>query len=1229
MDELDPTIPLPPPSDSPRTGSPPSKSKGWQPPSTEELQAQLPQYEITALLGRGGMGAVYKGTQKNLDRPVAIKILPPDMDEDDSGANFTERFKNEARAMAKLSHPGIVAVFDFGETADGLLYIVMEFIEGTDVQKMVSEQGRLHSEHAMAITAHVCDALRYAHERGIIHRDIKPANIMVGYDGVVKVADFGLAKIDQGGTSGLTRSGMAMGTLHYMAPEALMLGSSVDQRADIYAVGVMLYYMLTGKLPQGMFELPSLQVPGLDPRYDGIIAKALRDDRSIRYQSTADLRRDLDAILTQPVVKVEPGTREAQPALPTDVRPQRPEGRQRVDHRSPERIEIRVERRSPPLLWVAALVLGGFATWSVWFRPKTATSEQPVTATAHAGPDVPPPSIPVPDTSPISSTAGSPASSLPPPQANMLPSKSGPVANTPPPAATKLVPPVPPTTAAGKVLNALPATGWRSMITDMAWLQKQPGITLLPDGWLRLEQTAIPLGRSKNVVIRSKVKRAIGVTQAYTPLRWSTEVDGSQTHLRAVIVRGASLAIGRASTDLKQPGWSNRGLTDQSLPQPQDDGEHELAFAAIGSTISAYWDGKLVATVQDASCQGDQFGLHAIHPAMLKDPEWLPLDESGNPVPTEIVAPSNPAAPALPKTFRLGSSVVTKDKPFVNSIGMRFVPVPGTKVLMCVHPTRKRDFAEFAATDASLPTFWQYRHPQTMRETEVNLCPASNVSWVEAKAFCDWLGRKEGHAYRMPTDREWSFAVGIGNLENESETPRTLSEGVKGVFAWGTQWPPPDNAANLADTSAAKIPGQQLIPGFADGYAYLSPVMSFQPNDLGIYDLAGNVSEWCEDWVDEQKQQRTMRGGAFNLFLPNILLASHRNQNLPERRSPNYGFRCVIELPDSSVASPSVSNIGPSARTAAAPATAHTSGTSYEWIDGKGRRITAGFVRTDNTTVVIRTNGKEVPVPLSSLSEESRQLASRLAAASVPDKAKQDAPFTNSLGMKFVPVPGTKVLFGIHETRRKDFETFCSETGYSSAYWHSQPNGLLAGHEADHPVVGVSWNDAQSFCSWLTQKTGITHRLPTDHEWSCAVGVGDEEAKTPDATPEQLNLQIQNEYPWGRSFPPPDHSGNLADRECGKMFSNQTVLFSYNDGFATTAPVMSFKPNAFGIYDLEGNVSEWCSDLHNDKMQFRVFRGGHWLASAPNILMSSARMRNTVIAHVPTLGFRVVMEPTP
>ena len=242
----------------------------WVPPSAEHLGKLLPQYEIEALVGRGGMGAVYKGKQRALDRPVAIKILPPEVDDED--ASYTQRFKNEAKIMARLSHPAIVPVYDFGETSEGQLYFVMEFIGGTDVHQMIQQQGRLPPEHALAITAHVCDALAYAHKNGVIHRDIKPSNVLINMDGQVKVADFGLAKMDDSSqSSGLTKSGMAMGTPDFVAPETLMLGVNVDGRADLYAVGVMLYQMLTGNVPRGMFKLPSVMIREIDPRFDAIV----------------------------------------------------------------------------------------------------------------------------------------------------------------------------------------------------------------------------------------------------------------------------------------------------------------------------------------------------------------------------------------------------------------------------------------------------------------------------------------------------------------------------------------------------------------------------------------------------------------------------------------------------------------------------------------------------------------------------------------------------------------------------------------------------------------------------------------------------------------------------------------------------------------------------------------------------------------------------------------------
>jgi serine/threonine protein kinase len=202
---------------------------GWEPPLPEDLQKMLPQYEITGIIGRGGMGAVYKARQKNLDRVVAIKLLPESFTRGNDELKFAARFKQEARAMAKLDHPAIVSVFDFGETEQDQLYFVMEFIDGMDIHQYLSQHGGvLPQDHALSIAAHVLDALEYAHNHGIVHRDIKPANILLNHEGRVKIADFGLAKSftesEDSSAPALTMTGMALGTPDFVAPEALDCG---------------------------------------------------------------------------------------------------------------------------------------------------------------------------------------------------------------------------------------------------------------------------------------------------------------------------------------------------------------------------------------------------------------------------------------------------------------------------------------------------------------------------------------------------------------------------------------------------------------------------------------------------------------------------------------------------------------------------------------------------------------------------------------------------------------------------------------------------------------------------------------------------------------------------------------------------------------------------------------------------------------------------------------------
>jgi serine/threonine protein kinase len=260
------------------------------PPSIEELAPKFPQFELLELVGRGGMGAVYKARQKGLDRLVALKVLPAQTGRDPS---WSERFNREARALAKLAHPGIVGVHDFGQ-ADGLAYFVMEYVDGSNLRAVIQARSANPAE-ALRIVMQICDALQYAHEEGIVHRDIKPENILIDKRGRVKIADFGLAKLlegDRGGVT-LTKTMQTMGTPHYMAPEQWEKPQQVDHRADIFSLGVVFYELLTGELPLGRFQPPSKKVQ-VDVRLDEVVLRALEKEPDLRYQQASQVRTEVD-----------------------------------------------------------------------------------------------------------------------------------------------------------------------------------------------------------------------------------------------------------------------------------------------------------------------------------------------------------------------------------------------------------------------------------------------------------------------------------------------------------------------------------------------------------------------------------------------------------------------------------------------------------------------------------------------------------------------------------------------------------------------------------------------------------------------------------------------------------------------------------------------------------------------------------------------------------------------
>jgi serine/threonine protein kinase len=345
--------------------------------SPEEIAPHFPQLEIIECLGRGGMGVVYKARQKSLNRLVALKLLAPERAND---LQFAARFEKEARALAALNHPNIVAIYDFGvvagtlpavepgfqpggqnagrseivgssEAAAGLdanpggklppsasgrmpdtttqtsdaktrsqmYFLLMEYVDGVNLQQLLAKE-RVSAREALAIVPQICDALQFAHDQGIVHRDIKPENILMDRRGRVKVADFGLAKIvgteaersagfqhgakDEAGTNApgrspalheLTDVGKVMGTPQYMSPEQIQAPGEVDHRADIYALGVVFYQMLTGELPSKKLEPPSKKV-SIDVRLDEVVLRALESKPERRYQQVSEVKHQVEAI---------------------------------------------------------------------------------------------------------------------------------------------------------------------------------------------------------------------------------------------------------------------------------------------------------------------------------------------------------------------------------------------------------------------------------------------------------------------------------------------------------------------------------------------------------------------------------------------------------------------------------------------------------------------------------------------------------------------------------------------------------------------------------------------------------------------------------------------------------------------------------------------------------------------------------------------------------------------
>ena len=323
-------------------------------------------YEVIERVGLGGMAEVYRARDELLGREVAVKVLNDKLSGDKS---FVERFRREAQAAANLSHPNIVSLYDYGSDA-GANFIVMELIDGRGLEQIIAEEGPLLPERAAEMASDVARALERAHATGLVHRDIKPSNIMITSYGQTKVTDFGIARAIGDGDQTMTQTGMVIGTASYLSPEQAQ-GNPVDARSDVYALGCVLYEMLTGGPPfkgdtplsiaykhvREDAEKPSTLNPDVPSALDAIVMKALAKNPDNRYQSAREMRDDLQRFLAGEQIHATPllaGTTTVAPAAASGTQVIRRE-EEWVDEPEPER------RKAGLYVAVALLILGVFA----------------------------------------------------------------------------------------------------------------------------------------------------------------------------------------------------------------------------------------------------------------------------------------------------------------------------------------------------------------------------------------------------------------------------------------------------------------------------------------------------------------------------------------------------------------------------------------------------------------------------------------------------------------------------------------------------------------------------------------------------------------------------------------------------------------------------------------------------------------------------------------------------
>jgi serine/threonine protein kinase len=904
-------------------------------------------------LGRGAMGITYKAFDKNLRCDVALKVISDRLLEDSTAAG---RFLREARSAAKLRHRNVASIFHLGEHGSSYFY-AMEFINGETVTERVKREGPLPCLFALEIAQQVASALIAAEAEHLVHRDIKPSNLMLVREGdgeiVVKVIDFGLAKSILVQSSAALTSGGFVGTPFFASPEQLDRQAE-DIRSDIYSLGVTLWFMLTGK-PTFVGSIASVIAQHLDrtPPFDdlailprevvAVLRQMLEKDRESRIQTAAALRGALKACIeklrsrqvSEDLSISGEGNFEtiALHATPRAVSLPAPgemvQGRYRLiedlDPANPRhtfygedvstrtRVGLRLFRVPEPVLkqlqeetkQIQAVSHPNF------LKVFTVEREESYCFAVFEWLE----GFPLSDLLRVRRTLTFRESCL-------LLKQIAPAVDSA--LAVNLwlemdlhqiivhFPEGFGEPSEDLVLRS-PLDEWPTFVVKMDALgrAREPGDTATGGeqrmaGASRVEQGVIRVGLLVYELLGGK-------PGGFTPLSNASEDENrvlrrcltpDQSFRTAVEFYEALIAVRE-----KLPAVQAVPI---SSPQPILEQGASVQNSAVRTADEGAAQAGTASGIRDRKKRSYLWVYLLLTMIVCAGLGWWFVSRSFNPSSQQTITKATPKPTAPAKTAPVNHAALLAGQPWSNSLDMKFVPIG--QIHFAVWQTRVRDFAAFVqatgydATGGMSSVVTQngfklnslsWKAPGFVQTQDD---PVVGVSWEDAGQFCDWLTRKERaegmlsafQRYRLPTDSEWSLAVGL--TRETGSTPEERSGGVKNVYPWGNQFPPPQGFGNYAgsESRAGAPQNWQVIAGYYDAYPRTAPVNAFAPNQKGISNLGGNVWEWCKDKYQTGLNWRTLRGGSWATSRAEEALSSYRRGYAPYFRSDDVSFRCVI-----------------------------------------------------------------------------------------------------------------------------------------------------------------------------------------------------------------------------------------------------------------------------------------------------------------------------------------------